>query len=131
MEATHKFLNVSDAAAYLGVSAASLRKWSDQGLVRVYRTPGGQRRYAPEDLDGFLASMRQPAVAQAVPRYGRTADFGTAADHGPPLATPAPPSVRPRAEAETAADRGAEEHRHVGREERGGREERRRARRAA
>jgi excisionase family DNA binding protein len=76
----HRFLNVSDAATYLGVSAASLRKWSDQGLVRVYRTPGGQRRYAPEDLEGFLASMRQPAVAQAVPRYGRNADIGSSAD---------------------------------------------------
>ena len=81
MEITqHRFLNVSDAATYLGVSAASLRKWSDQGLVRVYRTPGGQRRYAPEDLEGFLASMRQPAVPQAVPRYGRSADLGSSAE---------------------------------------------------
>lgn len=39
-----RFLNVSDAAELLGVSAASLRKWSDQGLVPVYRTTGGQRR---------------------------------------------------------------------------------------
>ena len=35
-----RFLNVSEAAEFLGVSAASLRKWSDQGLVPVYRTPG-------------------------------------------------------------------------------------------
>lgn len=84
MEATHKFLNVSDAAAYLGVSAASLRKWSDQGLVRVYRTPGGQRRYAPEDLDGFLASMRQPVMPQAVPRYGRNADLGVSVEERMP-----------------------------------------------
>jgi excisionase family DNA binding protein len=74
MEATHKFLNVSEAADFLGVSAASLRKWSDQGLVPVYRTPGGQRRYSPGDLDEFLASMRQPQAAQpAVHRYGRNA----------------------------------------------------------
>ena len=62
MEASQRFLNVSEAAEFLGVSAASLRKWSDQGLVPVYRTPGGQRRYAPEDLEEFLASMRQPAL---------------------------------------------------------------------
>ena len=73
MEASQKFLNVSEAADFLGVSAASLRKWSDQGLVPVYRTPGGQRRYSPADLEDFLASMRQPAVGQAVPRYGRNA----------------------------------------------------------
>ncbi len=39
-----RLLNVGQAAAYLGVSAASLRSWSNQGLVPVYRTPGGQRR---------------------------------------------------------------------------------------
>ncbi len=33
------FLNVGQAAEYLGVSAASLRNWSDQGKVPVYRTP--------------------------------------------------------------------------------------------
>lgn len=74
MEASQRFLNVSEAAEFLGVSAASLRKWSDQGIVPVYRTPGGQRRYAPADLEGFLASMRQPSSAGVgVPHYGRNA----------------------------------------------------------
>jgi hypothetical protein len=50
-----------------------LRKWSDQALLPVYRTPGGQRRYSPRDLEEFLASMRQPGAAAAVPRYGRNA----------------------------------------------------------
>jgi len=75
MEASQRFLNVSEAAEFLGVSAASLRKWSDQGLVPVYRTPGGQRRYAPNDLEEFLSSMRQPSQSVgAVPRYGRNAN---------------------------------------------------------
>lgn len=74
MEATHRFLNVSEAADLVGVSAASLRKWSDQGLVPVYRTPGGQRRYSAADLEQFVASMRQPASRPAVPRYGRRVD---------------------------------------------------------
>ncbi len=60
-----RFLNVSEAAAHLGVSAASLRKWSDQGLVPVYRTPGGQRRYSLDDLERFLSSMRQPVQGPA------------------------------------------------------------------
>ena len=68
-----KLLNVSEAADYLSVSAASLRKWSDDGLVPVYRTPGGQRRYSLEDLEDFITSMRQPTAQQAVPRYGRGA----------------------------------------------------------
>ncbi|MGH2991274.1 MAG: MerR family transcriptional regulator [Pseudonocardiaceae bacterium] len=53
-------MSVSEAANYLGVSAASLRKWSNQGLVPTYRTPGGQRRYSVEDLDEFIRSMREP-----------------------------------------------------------------------
>lgn len=74
-EITPRLLNVSEAATYLGVSSASLRKWSDQGLVSVYRTPGGQRRYANHDLDRFIDSMRQP-TPHAVPRYGRAAVGG-------------------------------------------------------
>jgi excisionase family DNA binding protein len=71
MEATPRFFNVSEAAEFLGVSAASLRKWSDEGLVPVYRTPGGQRRFSAPDLERFLESMRQPVTPRAVPRYGR------------------------------------------------------------
>jgi excisionase family DNA binding protein len=60
MERSTKLINIAQAAEYLGVSAASLRAWSDRGLVRVYRTPGGQRRFSIEDLDKFKRSMRQP-----------------------------------------------------------------------
>ena len=55
-----RLMSVSEAAAYLGVSPASLRKWSNSGLVPTYRTPGGQRRYSVEDLDAFMRSMREP-----------------------------------------------------------------------
>jgi excisionase family DNA binding protein len=55
-----RLLNVGQAASYLGVSAGSLRKWSNAGLLRVYRTPGGQRRYSTEDLDDFVRSMQEP-----------------------------------------------------------------------
>ena len=64
MEEGTRLLNVGQAAARLGVSAASLRKWSNQGLVPVYRTPGGQRRYSPDDLDEFISSLRQPALGR-------------------------------------------------------------------
>ena len=72
MEITARLLNVGQAAEYVGVSAASLRKWSNEGLVTVYRTPGGQRRYSREDLDVFMSSMREAAPGDvAVPRLGR------------------------------------------------------------
>ena len=72
MEVTARLLNVGQAAEYLGVSAASLRKWSNDGLVPTYRTPGGQRRYAREDLDVFIDSMRETSPSDLpVPRLGR------------------------------------------------------------
>ena len=87
MEAAQRFLNVSEAAGFLGVSAASLRKWSDE-VVPVYRTPGGQRRYAPGDLEEFL-----DLDAPAAPGLGRRAALRAQRrlDHGltePPPATP-------------------------------------------
>ena len=72
MDVTARLLNVGQAATYLGVSPASLRKWSNEGLVPTFRTPGGQRRYAREDLDVFIDSMRETSPADvAVPRFGR------------------------------------------------------------
>jgi excisionase family DNA binding protein len=66
MQAAPRLLNVGEAAAYLGVSAASLRNWSNQGLVPVYRTPGGQRRYVIADLDTFVESMRESGSPNGV-----------------------------------------------------------------
>jgi len=47
----------SQAAAYLGVSLATVRRWSNDGHLRGYRTPGGQRRFSRAQLDGFLDSL--------------------------------------------------------------------------
>lgn len=65
MQTEAKLLNVGQAAAYLGISPASLRKWSNEGLIATYRTPGGQRRYSRDDLDRFIESMREPAPTSA------------------------------------------------------------------
>jgi excisionase family DNA binding protein len=55
-----RFLNVGEASSYVGVSRASLRRWSNEGRIPVYRTPGGQRRYSLRDLDAFIRSMKAP-----------------------------------------------------------------------
>ncbi|HEX5223797.1 MAG TPA: helix-turn-helix domain-containing protein [Solirubrobacteraceae bacterium] len=49
----------SQAAVYLGVSLATIRRWTDAGHISCYRTPGGQRRFSREQLDGFITSMQQ------------------------------------------------------------------------
>ncbi len=49
----------SQAAAYLSVSLATIRRWTDAGHIACYRTPGGQRRFSREQLDGFVTSMQR------------------------------------------------------------------------
>ena len=48
-----RWLSLGQACRYLDVSQASLRQWADGGLLRVYRTPGGHRRFLRDDLDAL------------------------------------------------------------------------------
>ncbi len=57
----------SQAALYLGVSLATIRRWTDAGHIACYRTPGGQRRFSRAQLDGFITSMTEgPTAAENV-----------------------------------------------------------------
>ncbi len=51
-----EWLTLGEAARYLGVAQSTIRKWSDNGRVRAFYTPGRHRRYRREDLDAFLES---------------------------------------------------------------------------
>jgi excisionase family DNA binding protein len=57
----------SQAARYLGVSLATVRRWTDAGHVGCYRTPGGQRRFSRAQLDDFIASMQRTGASEAQP----------------------------------------------------------------
>jgi excisionase family DNA binding protein len=48
------WLTLGQAAKYLGVAQSTIRKWSDQGRVPAFYTPGGHRRYRRHDLELFL-----------------------------------------------------------------------------
>jgi excisionase family DNA binding protein len=48
------WLSLKDASDFLGVHFTTLRAWSDRGEVRVFRTPGGHRRFSADDLRRFL-----------------------------------------------------------------------------
>lgn len=51
-------LTVSQAATELGVSVATVRRWSNAGFLKGYRTPGGQRRFTPEQIEEFVESLK-------------------------------------------------------------------------
>jgi len=52
--AESEWLTLGQAAKYLGVAQSTIRKWSDQGRVPAFYTPGGHRRYRLTDLERFL-----------------------------------------------------------------------------
>jgi excisionase family DNA binding protein len=56
-DGTELAFSSSQAAAYLGVSLATVRRWSNAGYLRGYRTPGGQRRFSRIQLDAFVVSL--------------------------------------------------------------------------
>ena len=59
-QATHKpWLELSEAAEFLGVHFTTLRRWADAGDVPCIRTPGGRRRFQRDELVAFLESLRQ------------------------------------------------------------------------
>jgi excisionase family DNA binding protein len=45
-----RWLTLGEAARLLGVDETTLRSWADAGKVRVFRTPGGHRRFHEADL---------------------------------------------------------------------------------
>ena len=53
-----QWLSLREACEFLQVSQVTLRQWADAGHLRVYRTPGGHRRFSREDL---RALTQQPA----------------------------------------------------------------------
>ncbi|WP_287414757.1 helix-turn-helix domain-containing protein [Thermomicrobium sp.] len=58
--AGNQWLSIEEAARLLGVGQSTLRRWSDAGLVPVYRTAGGHRRYREADLLALLKSEERP-----------------------------------------------------------------------
>ncbi len=56
-----QWLSLRDACRLLDVSNTTLRQWADNGYLRVYRTPGGHRRFLRSDVESFANA---PAQAQ-------------------------------------------------------------------
>ena len=52
------WLSLREARTLLDVSDTTLRQWADSGHLRVYRTPGGHRRFLREDVDSLTRSPR-------------------------------------------------------------------------
>ena len=45
-----QWLSLGEACRLLNANQATLRQWADNGYLRVYRTPGGHRRFLTSDV---------------------------------------------------------------------------------
>ena len=54
------WLSLREARSLLDVSDTTLRQWADDGHLRVYRTPGGHRRFLREDVESLTRAPRPP-----------------------------------------------------------------------
>ena len=49
-------MTTRDVAQLLNVHINTVRRWSNQGILKTYRAgPRGDRRYRQEDIEAFLA----------------------------------------------------------------------------
>lgn len=75
VDAVEEWLTVHDACALIGVSPATLRRWSAAGDVQAFTTPGGHRRFARSTILGLLPSARRQRPT--LERLGETAEHMT------------------------------------------------------
>ena len=62
------WLQVADAARYLGISPNTLRKWADAGDLSFVRTKYGHRRFLKSELNDFIEEHRVRPRENQVPR---------------------------------------------------------------
>lgn len=62
------WVGLTEASRILGVSPATIRRWSDAGRLRVFTTPGGHRRFSRASLHRLLPAdrSRRPSIGSAV-----------------------------------------------------------------
>ena len=66
MNPDEQWLSLHAAAELLGVHASTVRIWSDKGLLPVYRTQGGHRRYKRSEVLLWAESSRSKQVIDPI-----------------------------------------------------------------
>ena len=74
-DTAEEWLTVHEACALIGVSTATLRRWSAAGDVQAFTTPGGHRRFARSTILGLLPSARRKRPT--LERLGETPEHMT------------------------------------------------------
>ncbi len=63
-------LTASDVARLLNVHMNTVRRWSNQGVLKAYRIGSrGDRRFRQEDIDYFLSQENKVSSRRRVPAW--------------------------------------------------------------
>jgi len=62
-----EWLGIGEASRLLGVDPDTLRRWSDEGKVEVFTTPGGHRRFSRRSIAAMLPRRRRASTALGEP----------------------------------------------------------------
>jgi excisionase family DNA binding protein len=65
------WLSLGEASRLLGITPATLRRWTDQGQVATFVTPGGHRRFPRSVIEGLVPhprTRRPPLAGLANPK---------------------------------------------------------------
>ena len=63
-----RWVTLSRACEILGVDESTLRRWADTGRLRVYRTPGGHRRFSLVNLEEMVAGENRHSSGEEIER---------------------------------------------------------------
>jgi excisionase family DNA binding protein len=63
-----RWVSLRRACEILGADESTLRRWADAGRLRVYRTPGGHRRFSLSDLEGMVAGEGRNRGSEEIER---------------------------------------------------------------
>lgn len=69
MQTEQEFCSTREAADRLGVSLRTVQLWSEAGVLRAWKTPGGHRRILVSSIEGLLQQRGTLAPAPASSRY--------------------------------------------------------------
>jgi len=65
VEKIDDYLQINEAAAYLGISPSTLRNWEKQGKLTTHRNPiNSYRLYKKKDLESLLKSIRNSSSSK-------------------------------------------------------------------
>jgi excisionase family DNA binding protein len=82
-----RWVSLRRACEILGVDESTLRRWADSGRLRVYRTPGGHRRFSLSNLEEMVAGEGRHRSSDeveriAMPRIRRQLQRARQQEHG-------------------------------------------------